>query len=67
LTGPVVERIRSSGSRTSPRSGTSSPAVIDVLTPEQLSQLSTIADAILNSVDAEGSMTDVYHRYDARS
>ncbi len=41
--------------------------VIDVLTPEQLTQLSAIADAILTSVDPEGGMADVYQRYDARS
>jgi DNA-binding MarR family transcriptional regulator len=40
--------------------------VIDVLTPEQLNQLSAIADAILTSVDPQGSMTALYQRYDAR-
>jgi DNA-binding MarR family transcriptional regulator len=38
--------------------------VIDVLTPEQVTQLIAIADAILGSVDPEGSMAPMYRRYD---
>jgi hypothetical protein len=36
--------------------------VIDVLTPEQLDQLSGIAGAILESVDPEGNLSAVYRR-----
>jgi DNA-binding MarR family transcriptional regulator len=41
--------------------------VIDVLTPEQLTQLGAIADAILTSLDPKGSTTAFFRRYDARS
>jgi DNA-binding MarR family transcriptional regulator len=36
--------------------------VIDVLTPEQIDQLSGIAGAILESVDPEGNLSAVYRR-----
>jgi DNA-binding MarR family transcriptional regulator len=36
--------------------------VIDVLTPEQITQLSEIAGAILESVDPEGNLSAVYRR-----
>jgi DNA-binding MarR family transcriptional regulator len=36
--------------------------VIDVLTPEQISQLADITGAILESVDPEGNLSDVYRR-----
>lgn len=39
--------------------------VIDVLTPEQLQQLSTIADALLGALDPYGAMTSMYRRHDA--
>jgi len=38
--------------------------VIDALTPEQISQLTSIADAILQQLDPNGEMSAVYHRYD---
>ena len=39
--------------------------VIDVLTPEQISQLSQITGAILESVDPEGNLSAVYRRTSA--
>ena len=36
--------------------------VIDVLTPEQISQLAEITGAILKSVDPDGNLTAVYRR-----
>jgi DNA-binding MarR family transcriptional regulator len=36
--------------------------VIDVLTPEQVSQLAAITAAILESVDPEGNLSEVYRR-----
>ncbi|RZU10970.1 MarR family transcriptional regulator [Kribbella rubisoli] len=36
--------------------------VIDVLTPEQISQLADITGAILESVDPEGNLSEVYRR-----
>ncbi|WP_432875933.1 MarR family winged helix-turn-helix transcriptional regulator [Kribbella sp. CA-245084] len=36
--------------------------VIDVLTPEQISQLADITGAILESVDPEGNLSEVYQR-----
>jgi DNA-binding MarR family transcriptional regulator len=39
--------------------------VIDVLTPEQLDQLTGITNAILGAVDPDGTMTPIYQRYDA--
>lgn len=36
--------------------------VIDVLTPEQISQLADITGAILESVDPEGKLSEVYRR-----
>lgn len=38
--------------------------VIDALTPEQLSQLTGIADAVLQRVDPTGAMTAMYQRHD---
>ncbi|WP_406047633.1 MarR family winged helix-turn-helix transcriptional regulator [Kribbella sp. NBC_00889] len=38
--------------------------VIDALTPEQVTQLTAITDAILTRLDPEGRMSDVYHRHD---
>ena len=39
--------------------------VIDVLTPEQITQLNAIADSILTTLDPDGNMAALYHRYDA--
>ncbi|HEY0952824.1 MarR family winged helix-turn-helix transcriptional regulator [Nocardioides sp.] len=41
--------------------------VIDALTPEQLEQLSQIADALLPRLDPTGTMTALYQRYDRAS
>ncbi|MGK5682898.1 MarR family winged helix-turn-helix transcriptional regulator [Actinoplanes sp. URMC 104] len=38
--------------------------VIDALTPEQVTQLSAIADAILHRLDPERAKSAVYERYD---
>jgi DNA-binding MarR family transcriptional regulator len=38
--------------------------VIDALTPDQVHQLSGIAEAILGRLDPERSMSATYHRYD---
>ena len=38
--------------------------VIDALTPEQVDQLTTITDAILNRLDPDATMTPMYHRHD---
>ena len=38
--------------------------VIDPLTPEQLGQLTAIADAVLQQLDPTGAMTAMYHRHD---
>jgi DNA-binding MarR family transcriptional regulator len=38
--------------------------VIDALTPDQIVQLTAIADAILSKVDPHGTMAALYHRYD---
>lgn len=38
--------------------------VIDALTPEQVSQLAAISEAILGRLDPDGAMTGTYHRYD---
>ncbi len=38
--------------------------VVDALTPEQVSQLRDIADAILGGVDPDGRMSATYTRYD---
>lgn len=38
--------------------------VIDALTPEEVIQLRTITDAILQKLDPNGTLTDMYHRYD---
>ncbi len=40
--------------------------IIDALTPEQLSQLTRIADAVLQRVDPTGAMTPMYQRHDSR-
>jgi DNA-binding MarR family transcriptional regulator len=40
--------------------------VIDALTPEQLNQLSEIADAVLDRLDPSRRMTGMYQRHDAR-
>ena len=38
--------------------------VIDALTPEQVTQLTAITDAILQRLDPDGTMTAMYHRHD---
>lgn len=38
--------------------------VIDALTPEQVTQLTDIADAILHRLDPSGSRAAIYERYD---
>jgi len=38
--------------------------VVDVLTPEQITQLSEIAESILSTLDPDGNLTALYHRYD---
>ncbi|WP_299040346.1 MarR family winged helix-turn-helix transcriptional regulator [uncultured Pseudokineococcus sp.] len=38
--------------------------VIDALSPEQISQLTAIADALLARLDPDGAMAATYHRYD---
>lgn len=38
--------------------------VIDALTPEQVSQLTEIADAVLRRLDPAGAMTTMYQRHD---
>ena len=38
--------------------------VIDALTPAQLSQLTSIADAVLQRLDPTGAMTTMYQRHD---
>jgi DNA-binding MarR family transcriptional regulator len=38
--------------------------VIDALTPDQVAQLRTITDAILERLDPNGSMTPMYQRHD---
>lgn len=38
--------------------------VIDALTPEQVTQLAAIGEAILHRLDPDGSRTELYHRYD---
>ncbi|WP_069812653.1 MarR family winged helix-turn-helix transcriptional regulator [Streptomyces sp. TP-A0874] len=38
--------------------------VIDALTPEQITQLTAISDAILGRLDPDGSMAATYNRYD---
>lgn len=42
--------------------GTVRQHVIDVLTPEQISQLAGIAGAILESIDPDGDLSSVYRR-----
>jgi DNA-binding MarR family transcriptional regulator len=39
--------------------------VIDALTPEQITQLTAIADSILGTLDPDGEMAALYQRYDA--
>ena len=39
-------------------------AVIDPLTPEQITQLTAISDAILHRLDPDGSQAAIYERYD---
>ena len=39
--------------------------VIDALTPDQITQLTAIADSILSTLDPEGIMASLYQRYDA--
>jgi DNA-binding MarR family transcriptional regulator len=39
--------------------------VIDALTPEQVTQLATIGDALLSRLDPFGSMADTYRSHDA--
>lgn len=41
--------------------------VVDVLSPEQIAQLTAISDAILSSVDPAGPMAAGYRRYDEPS
>ncbi|WP_246060592.1 MarR family winged helix-turn-helix transcriptional regulator [Nocardioides dongxiaopingii] len=38
--------------------------VVDVLTPEQVDQLTAIGSALLTRLDPEGAMAEVYRRYD---
>ncbi len=38
--------------------------VIDALTPEQVTQLAAIGEAILGRLDPDGAKTSTYHRYD---
>ncbi len=38
--------------------------VIDVLTPEQITQLSEITESILSTLDPDGNLTALYQRYD---
>jgi len=38
--------------------------VIDALTPEQVSQLTAISDALLGRLDRSGTMTAMYQRHD---
>jgi DNA-binding MarR family transcriptional regulator len=38
--------------------------VIDALTPEQITQLTAITDAVLQRLDPAGRMTPMYHRHD---
>ena len=38
--------------------------VIDALTPEQVSQLSEISEAILHRLDPDGAKAELYQRYD---
>ena len=38
--------------------------IIDALTPEQLSELRGITEAILGRIDPDGAMAPTYHRYD---
>jgi len=38
--------------------------VIDALTPEQITQLAAITDAILRQLDPDGSRAAIYQRYD---
>jgi DNA-binding MarR family transcriptional regulator len=38
--------------------------VIDALTPEQITQLTAIADSILSTLDPDGTMASLYQRYD---
>lgn len=38
--------------------------VIDALTPEQINQLTTIADAILSRIDPDGTVAMTYRRDD---
>ena len=38
--------------------------VIDALTPEQVAQLGSIADAVLHRIDPDGARSAIYERYD---
>jgi DNA-binding MarR family transcriptional regulator len=38
--------------------------VIDALRPEQVDQLAAICEAMLRRLDPDGTMTELYHRYD---
>ncbi|GAA1672955.1 MarR family transcriptional regulator [Mycolicibacterium murale] len=38
--------------------------VIDALTPQQVTQLAAIGEAILGRLDPDGAKTSTYHRYD---
>ena len=38
--------------------------VIDALTPEQVAQLGSIADAVLHRLDPDGARSAIYERYD---
>ncbi|MBB4765094.1 MarR family winged helix-turn-helix transcriptional regulator [Amorphoplanes digitatis] len=38
--------------------------VIDALTPEQITQLGEISDAILHRLDPDGAKAQLYHRYE---
>ena len=41
--------------------------VIDALTPEQIGQLTAIADAVLSRLDPQGTMTPMYRRHDQQA
>ena len=44
--------------------GTVREHVIDALTPEQITQLTAITDAVLQRLDPQGTMTSMYRRHD---
>jgi len=44
--------------------GTVREYVMDALTPDQVTALAEISDAILRRLDPDGAQADLYHRYD---